>query len=67
MLGTKMRALFQGRRGPDLFDLYWALTLANPPLNPPAIIESFASTRDPDACLLSRYLQTRPLCSPKRT
>lgn len=26
MLGTKMRALFQRRRGRDLFDLYWALT-----------------------------------------
>ena len=28
MLGTKMRALFQRRRGRDLFDLYWALTEA---------------------------------------
>lgn len=26
MLGTKMRALFQRRRGRDLFDLYWAQT-----------------------------------------
>lgn len=26
MLATKMRALFQRRRGRDLFDLYWALT-----------------------------------------
>ncbi len=41
MLGTKMRALFQRRRGRDLFDLHWALTLANPPLDPAAIIESF--------------------------
>jgi predicted nucleotidyltransferase component of viral defense system len=41
MLGTKMRALFQRRRGRDLFDLYWALTLANPPIDPAAIIESF--------------------------
>ena len=41
MLGTKMRALFQRRRGRDLFDLYWALTLANPPVDPAAIIESF--------------------------
>ncbi len=41
MLGTKMRALFQRRRGRDLFDLYWALTLANPPVNPAAVIESF--------------------------
>jgi len=28
MLSTKMRALFQRKRGRDLFDLYWALTLA---------------------------------------
>ena len=41
MLGTKMRALFQRRRGRDLFDLYWALTLANPPVDPAAVIESF--------------------------
>jgi predicted nucleotidyltransferase component of viral defense system len=26
MLGTKMRALFQRKKGRDLFDLYWALT-----------------------------------------
>ena len=41
MLGTKMRALFQMRRGRDLFDLYWALTLADPPVDPAAVIESF--------------------------
>ncbi|MHB1241478.1 MAG: nucleotidyl transferase AbiEii/AbiGii toxin family protein [Gammaproteobacteria bacterium] len=26
MLGTKMRAMFQRKKGRDLFDLYWALT-----------------------------------------
>jgi predicted nucleotidyltransferase component of viral defense system len=26
MLCTKMRALFQRKKGRDLFDLYWALT-----------------------------------------
>ncbi|MEI8290094.1 MAG: nucleotidyl transferase AbiEii/AbiGii toxin family protein [Verrucomicrobiota bacterium] len=41
MLGTKLRALFQRRRGRDLFDLYWALTLAKPPVAPAQIIESF--------------------------
>jgi predicted nucleotidyltransferase component of viral defense system len=41
MLGTKLRALFQRRRGRDLFDLYWALTLAQPPVAPARIIESF--------------------------
>jgi predicted nucleotidyltransferase component of viral defense system len=41
MLGTKLRALFQRRRGRDLFDLYWALTLAKPLVVPARIIESF--------------------------
>ena len=41
MLGTKLRALFQRRRGRDLFDLYWALTRAAPPVDPQAIIKSF--------------------------
>jgi predicted nucleotidyltransferase component of viral defense system len=41
MLGTKMRALFQRKRGRDLFDLYWALTMAAPPVDPAIIIESF--------------------------
>jgi len=41
MLGTKMRALFQRRRGRDLFDLYWALTRAKPAVVPAEIIKSF--------------------------
>lgn len=41
MLGTKLRALLQRRRGRDLFDLYWALTLAQPPVDPAEVIDSF--------------------------
>jgi predicted nucleotidyltransferase component of viral defense system len=41
MLGTKMRALFQRKRGRDLFDLYWALTQAKPAVDPQAVIDSF--------------------------
>lgn len=41
MLGTKLRALFQRRRGRDLFDLYHALTLARPPVDPDAVVRSF--------------------------
>ena len=41
MAGAKMRALFQRRRGRDLFDLYWALTKSESPINPSAVIESF--------------------------
>lgn len=39
MLGTKMRALFQRKRGRDLFDLYWALTKAK--VDPALVIDSF--------------------------
>jgi predicted nucleotidyltransferase component of viral defense system len=41
MLGTKMRALFQRRRGRDLFDLYWALEHATPVVDPAAVVDSF--------------------------
>lgn len=41
MLGTKLRALFQRKRGRDLFDLYWALTAADPKVTPALVIESF--------------------------
>ena len=30
LLGTKLRALYQRRKGRDLFDLYWAITSNNP-------------------------------------
>lgn len=41
MLGTKMRAMFQRKRGRDLFDLYWALTKSPTPVDATAIIASF--------------------------
>jgi hypothetical protein len=41
MLGTKLRALFQRRRGRDLFDLYWALTRTRSAVVPARVIESF--------------------------
>jgi len=41
MLGTKMRAMFQRKRGRDLFDLYWALTKSPNPVDLAAIIASF--------------------------
>jgi len=72
MLGTKMRALFQRRRGRDLFDLYWALTLAKPPVDPTAIIESFQHyLRQEDSSagraefvgILQSHLADRGFCS----
>ena len=68
MLGTKMRALFQRRRGRDLFDLYWALTEAGTPVNPAEIIELFlyylqqegtVATRDEFIWLLQSHLNDR--------
>ncbi len=68
MLGTKMRALFQRRRGRDLFDLYWALTEAGTPVNPAEIIELFlyylqqegtVATRDEFIGLLQTHLNDR--------
>ncbi len=41
MLGTKMRAMFQRKRGRDLFDLYWALRADGPKVDPALVIESF--------------------------
>ncbi len=72
MLGTKMRALFQRKRGRDLFDLYWALTLASPPVDPAGVIESFqhylrqeggAAGRGEFMAILESHLADRGFCS----
>ncbi|AYH43586.1 nucleotidyl transferase AbiEii/AbiGii toxin family protein [Azoarcus sp. DN11] len=42
MLGTKLRALFQRRRGRDLFDLYWALSAPSAmPVEASRVIDAF--------------------------
>lgn len=72
MLGTKLRALFQRRRGRDLFDLYWALTLTKPAVAPARIIESFQhylklegsnAERSEFVALLDAHLADRGFCS----
>jgi predicted nucleotidyltransferase component of viral defense system len=72
MLGTKMRALFQRRKGRDLFDLHRALTASNQPVDPTAVIESFryyldqegGSTRRSEfIALLDAHLADRGFCS----
>jgi predicted nucleotidyltransferase component of viral defense system len=72
MLGTKLRALFQRRRGRDLFDLYWALTLAKPPVDPAKVIGSFqhylklegsVAGRSEFVALLDAHLADRGFCS----
>jgi len=72
MLGTKLRALFQRRRGRDLFDLYWALTQSNPKVIPARIVESFqhylklersVANRSEFMALLDGHLADRGFCS----
>jgi predicted nucleotidyltransferase component of viral defense system len=72
MLGTKMRALFQRRRGRDLFDLYWALTQSPTAVDPGAIISSFQHYLRQEGAIARRaeyvgrleaHLQDRGFCS----
>ncbi len=72
MLGTKMRALFQRKRGRDLFDLYWALTRAQPAVDPLAVIDSFlhylrqegaSAGRAEFLAILDGHLADRGFCS----
>ena len=72
MLGTKMRAMFQRKRGRDLFDLYWALTKSAKPVDPAAIIESFqhymkqegtTAGRAKFVGILETHLKDRGFCS----
>jgi predicted nucleotidyltransferase component of viral defense system len=72
MLGTKMRAMFQRRRGRDLFDLYWALTKSESPIDSSAVIESFEHYMKQEGTkvgraqfigILEAHLKDRGFCS----
>ena len=72
MLGTKMRAMFQRKRGRDLFDLYWALTKSPSSVDPAAIIASFqhylkqegtTAGRAEFVGILEAHLKDRGFCS----
>lgn len=72
LLGTKMRALFQRKRGRDLFDLYWTLTKSNVPVEPAEIIKSFqhymkqegsSAGRKEFIDILASHLRDRGFCS----
>ncbi|HXB60467.1 MAG TPA: nucleotidyl transferase AbiEii/AbiGii toxin family protein [Candidatus Acidoferrales bacterium] len=72
MLGTKMRAMFQRKRGRDLFDLYWALTKSAKKIKPSAIIKSFQhymklegtkAGRAEFIGILENHLKDRGFCS----
>jgi predicted nucleotidyltransferase component of viral defense system len=72
MLGTKLRAMFQRKRGRDLFDLYWALTKSPTPVDPAAIVESFQHYLNQEGtkagraefiAILDAHLKDRGFCS----
>ncbi len=52
LLGTKLRALYQRRRGRDLFDL--AVALKSPDANPLRVIETFTKYMDHDGRSVTR-------------
>lgn len=55
MMGTKLRALFQRRRGRDLFDLYWAIIVPSGEFVDCAkIIESFQHYMTQEGTVVSR-------------
>jgi len=72
LMGTKMRALFQRKRGRDLFDLYWTLTKSNVPVEPSEIIRSFQHYMKQEGSsagrmefidILASHLRDRGFCS----
>lgn len=76
MLGTKMRAMFQRKRGRDLFDLYWALTQSSTPVDPAGVISSFhhymeqegtKASRKEFVGILEAHLKDRGFCSDMKT
>jgi predicted nucleotidyltransferase component of viral defense system len=72
MLGTKMRAMLQRRRGRDLFDLYWALIKSESTIDPFAVIDSFQHYMKQEGTrvhrtefigILEEHLKDRGFCS----
>ena len=54
MLGTKMRAMFQRKRGRDLFDLYWALTESQITISPSGVISAFQYYMEQEGSVANR-------------
>lgn len=59
LLGTKLRALYQRRKGRDLFDL--AIALKNPSVDPRRIVEAFLGYMDKEEGRITRALFERNL------
>ena len=52
LLGSKTRALYQRRKGRDLFDLWYAMTTANP--SPRKIVDSFSAMMQSNGLRVTR-------------
>ncbi len=61
LLGTKLRALYQRRKGRDLFDL--AIALKTPGVNPARIVEAFLGYMEKEDALITRALFERNLAA----
>jgi predicted nucleotidyltransferase component of viral defense system len=61
LLGTKLRALYQRRKGRDLFDL--AVALENPAVNPSRIVTAFSAYLEREGGRVTRTLFERNLAA----
>ncbi len=64
MLGTKLRALYQRRKGRDLFDL--ATALENPVVNPARLIDAFSGYMEREGGRITRAMFERNLAAKLR-
>jgi predicted nucleotidyltransferase component of viral defense system len=65
LLGTKLRALYQRRKGRDLFDL--ATALGKPAVNPGRLIEAFSGYMEKEEGRVTRAMFERNLAAKLRT
>jgi len=64
MLGTKLRALYQRRKGRDLFDL--ATALENPAVNPGRLVNAFSGYMEKEEGRITRAMFERNLAAKLR-
>jgi predicted nucleotidyltransferase component of viral defense system len=64
LLGTKLKALYQRRKGRDLFDL--AIALKNPRVDPRRIVEAFLGYMEKEEGRITRALFERNLAAKLR-
>ena len=61
MLGAKLRALYQRRKGRDLFDV--AIALRNPDVDPQRVVETFLGYMEKEQGRITRALYERNLAA----